>query len=271
MTPDTVETRIGTLKFVDGVPTDETTQNGLRPSRLPARRRGLPQLHPGRVDRSDAPGQRRDGRDQEQPGRHLRSAARFQSAVPHRQHRHRLLHASFSIWRRTGRPSSRFRPAAGPARSTTRSSASSSTWAAPAPTAGKGGKYLIVPADYKGDAAEGRKDGGEYFVARSPSYVNWLILRGFLVDGKPDAAVEDVPRGRQDLSAQQGGQPADDGVHQRLEGAVQHGPRQQLRVLPGARSRHPEGAARLHRSRAARPRRRASASARASRSRPTSG
>ena len=32
------------------------------------------------------------------------------------------------------------------------------------------------------------KEGGEYFVARSPSYVNWLILRGFLVDGKPDAA-----------------------------------------------------------------------------------
>jgi hypothetical protein len=26
------------------------------------------------------------------------------------------------------------------------------------------------------------------FVTRSPSYVNWLILRGFLVDGKPDAA-----------------------------------------------------------------------------------
>lgn len=30
------------------------------------------------------------------------------------------------------------------------------------------------------------KDG--YFVARSPSYVNILMLRGFLVDGKPDAA-----------------------------------------------------------------------------------
>jgi hypothetical protein len=27
-----------------------------------------------------------------------------------------------------------------------------------------------------------------YFVARSTSYVNWLILRGFLVDGSPDAA-----------------------------------------------------------------------------------
>ena len=58
----------------------------------------------------------------------------------------------------------------------------------PGPDQGKGGKYLIVPAGYKGELPKDKKDGGEYFVARSPSYVNWLILRGFLVDGKPDAA-----------------------------------------------------------------------------------
>ncbi|MDX1707135.1 MAG: DUF1254 domain-containing protein, partial [Desulfobacterales bacterium] len=29
----------------------------------------------------------------------------------------------------------------------------------------------------------------DYFVVTSPSYTNWLILRGFLVDGKPDTAV----------------------------------------------------------------------------------
>lgn len=54
---------------------------------------------------------------------------------------------------------------------------------APGPDKGKGGKYLIVPPDYKGDLP---KSG--YFVAHSPSYTNLLILRGFLVDGKPDAA-----------------------------------------------------------------------------------
>ena len=27
-----------------------------------------------------------------------------------------------------------------------------------------------------------------YFVAESTSYVNWMILRGFLVDGKPEAS-----------------------------------------------------------------------------------
>jgi len=54
---------------------------------------------------------------------------------------------------------------------------------APGPDKGKGGKYLIVPPGYKGDLPE-----SGYFVAQSPSYTNLLILRGFLVDGKPDAA-----------------------------------------------------------------------------------
>ncbi|WP_455289597.1 DUF1254 domain-containing protein [Cupriavidus necator] len=53
----------------------------------------------------------------------------------------------------------------------------------PGPDRGMGGKYLIVPDGYKGELP---KEG--YFVVRSPSYVNWMILRGFLVDGKPDAA-----------------------------------------------------------------------------------
>src|SRR6516225_6996845 len=53
------------------------------------------------------------------------------------------------------------------------------------PDKGKGGKYLIVPPGYTGVLP---KTG--YFVAHSPSYVNWLILRGFLVDGSPDAAAK---------------------------------------------------------------------------------
>jgi hypothetical protein len=59
---------------------------------------------------------------------------------------------------------------------------------APGPDAGKGGKYLIVPNSYKGELPKDVKDGGEYFIARSPSSVNWVALRGFLEDGKPDAA-----------------------------------------------------------------------------------
>ncbi len=54
----------------------------------------------------------------------------------------------------------------------------------PGPDRGKGGKYLILPPDYKEDVPEG------YFVANSTSYINWLILRGFLVDGKTDFSVK---------------------------------------------------------------------------------
>jgi hypothetical protein len=60
----------------------------------------------------------------------------------------------------------------------------------PGPDRGQGGKYLIVPADYEGDVPKDKSEGGDYFVARSPSYVNWVPLRGFLVDGKADAAVK---------------------------------------------------------------------------------
>ena len=64
----------------------------------------------------------------------------------------------------------------------------------PGPDHGAGGKYLILPPDYKGElnppvgGMEADVDGQKYFVSKSTSYVNWLILRGFLVDGKPDTA-----------------------------------------------------------------------------------
>ena len=60
---------------------------------------------------------------------------------------------------------------------------------APGPDRGQGGKYLIVPPGYEGELPEG------YFVAPSRSYINAMILRGFLVDGKPDAAAEMFSKG----------------------------------------------------------------------------
>ncbi|KAA1177223.1 DUF1254 domain-containing protein [Rhizobium tropici] len=72
---------------------------------------------------------------------------------------------------------------------------------APGLDRGKGGKYLILPPDYKGDlnppvgGMEAEVEGEKYFVSKSTSYVNWLILRGFLVDGKPDAAVASFKNG----------------------------------------------------------------------------
>lgn len=72
---------------------------------------------------------------------------------------------------------------------------------APGPDRGKGGKYLILPPDYNGDlnppvgGMEAEVDGERYFVAKSTSYVNLLILRGFLVDGKPEAATAMFEKG----------------------------------------------------------------------------
>ncbi|WP_368509100.1 DUF1254 domain-containing protein [Bradyrhizobium lupini] len=51
------------------------------------------------------------------------------------------------------------------------------TQGGPGPDRGKRGKYLIVPAGHKGALPKDKKDAGEYFIARSPSNVNWLILR----------------------------------------------------------------------------------------------
>lgn len=76
---------------------------------------------------------------------------------------------------------------------------------APGPDAKKGGTYIILPPDYKGELKP-TLNGMQYrgkdtrittmvggketkvWVAQSTSYTNWLILRGFLKDGKPDHA-----------------------------------------------------------------------------------
>lgn len=66
----------------------------------------------------------------------------------------------------------------------------------PGPDRGQGGKYLILPPDYQGDlkgaigSIPTEINGETYHVSQSTSYSNWLILRGFLVDGKPDAATK---------------------------------------------------------------------------------
>ncbi|MEJ1155169.1 DUF1254 domain-containing protein [Microbacterium marmarense] len=52
----------------------------------------------------------------------------------------------------------------------------------PGPDRGAGGNYLIVPPGYEGEIPDG------YHVSHSRSYTNLLALRGFLVDGKTDAA-----------------------------------------------------------------------------------
>jgi hypothetical protein len=52
------------------------------------------------------------------------------------------------------------------------------------PDKSKGGKFLILPPGYDGDVPEG------YYVYNTNTYGNWLIWRGFQVDGSPRPAVE---------------------------------------------------------------------------------
>jgi hypothetical protein len=54
------------------------------------------------------------------------------------------------------------------------------------PDKGKGGKYLVVPPDYKGDVPPG------YFVARSRTYNLWLMGRGFKVNGDLKPSVDGI-------------------------------------------------------------------------------
>lgn len=53
---------------------------------------------------------------------------------------------------------------------------------------GKGGKYLLLPPDYKGEVPEG------YFVAQSPTYGNFIWLRGFIYNGDTGPTVENMKK-----------------------------------------------------------------------------
>jgi len=50
---------------------------------------------------------------------------------------------------------------------------------------GKGGKYIVLPPEYKGTVPEG------YFILKSPTYRNWIFLRGSIAKGV-DTAVENI-------------------------------------------------------------------------------
>jgi hypothetical protein len=54
------------------------------------------------------------------------------------------------------------------------------------PDRGQGGKYLVLPPNYKGEIPDG------YYVVQSPTYQNIIFWRGFLENGNPKPAVESI-------------------------------------------------------------------------------
>jgi len=56
------------------------------------------------------------------------------------------------------------------------------------PDKGKGGKFLFFPPGYQSDGPDG------YYVFRSNTFGNWLLLRGFMVEGDPAPAVASIKK-----------------------------------------------------------------------------
>ncbi|MFL7891648.1 MAG: DUF1254 domain-containing protein [Anaerolineales bacterium] len=181
MTPDKVETRIGTLEFFDGFPTLETSQkvydnldflrgvetflNGVPIASLEA-------LRLGHVEMGSTNSNQMLLADELMDSNPLFLTGNTDTVYC----------SGFLDLERDGPTVVEIPQGCGPGTVNDAFFRFVVDMGAPGPDRGQGGSYLILPPEYDGKVPEG------YFVAHSPSFVNWVILRGFLVDGKPDAA-----------------------------------------------------------------------------------
>ena len=182
MTPDAVESRLGTLKFVDSVPTPETTQKlydhldflrgvetfltFIPATSLEAMRRGNVELGATRSNQAVI------------FDKLLDSNPLFLTGNTDTVYC--LVALDLEV---DGPTVVEIPPGSGPGTVNDAYFRFVEDMGGPGPDKGKGGKYLIVPPGYKGALP---KQG--YFVSRSTSYSNFIVLRGFLVDGSPDAS-----------------------------------------------------------------------------------
>lgn len=187
MTPDTVETRIGALNFVDGVPTESTTQmvydnlDFLRGVEvflnfIPAT--SIEGLRLGSVERGATGSHQALIFDQLMDANPLFLTGNTDTVYCF----------AFLDLEADGPTVVEIPPKCGPGTVNDAFFRFVIDMGGPGPDQGQGGKYLIVPPGYTGELPKDRKDGGEYFIAHSTTYVNWIALRGFLVDGKPEAS-----------------------------------------------------------------------------------
>lgn len=181
MTPDTVQTRIGTLNFFDGSPTDETVRkvydhldfmrgidvflNFIPATSMEAIRRGIAGI--GVVKSNQAV----------VFDRLMDSNSLF--LTPNTD---TVYCMAFVDLEKDGPTVIEIPPGCGPGTVNDAFFRFVTDMGIPGPDRGKGGRYLIVPDSYKGRVPEG------YIAAKSPTYVNAVFLRGFLVDGEPEAA-----------------------------------------------------------------------------------
>jgi len=203
MTPDTVETRIGTMEFYDGVPTDKTVTavydhldflrgvdvflNFIPACSIEGMRRGNASLGVENYNEVLLMDKLMD------------SAPLFLTG-----NTDTVYASSFFDLGKTGPMVLEIPEGAGPGTINDAFFRFVVDMGAPGPDRKKGGTYVILPPEYTGDiqvtpntfqdnsTTRAVINGVEkdVWVAQSRSYNNWVILRGFLVDGKPDAAAK---------------------------------------------------------------------------------
>ena len=182
MTPNDLETRVGTFKYFDGIPTEETAAaiynhldyirgvesflNGMPAASLEAIRRGQASLGAKNYNQVLIFDQLMD------------SNSLFLTG-----NTDTVYVSAFFDLRKEGPMVIELPPGTGPGTVNDAFFRFVIDTGPPGPDQGKGGKYLILPPDYvllQGEVPDG------YFVAKSTSWVNWFIARGFLKDGEPD-------------------------------------------------------------------------------------
>ncbi len=181
-TPDKVETRIGTLEFFDGLPTDETAERVYDNLDF---LRGVETFLNG-IPATSIEGLR-IGMEEELGAKNSNQVVIFDDVMDSKPlfltgNTSTVYASAFLDLEKDGPTVVEVPAGSGPGTVNDAFFRFVIDMGAPGPDRGKGGKYLILPPDYEENIPEG------YFVAQSTSYINWLILRGFLVDAKPDAA-----------------------------------------------------------------------------------
>lgn len=183
MTPDKVETRIGTLNFFDGVPSKETAELALDNlvflRGVEAFLNGVPMASIHAL----VEGYKSIGVTE---ANHMIVTDKLMDSNPLflTANTDTVYAFSFFDLEKTGPLVIEVPPGTGPGTVNDAFFRFVVDMGMPGPDRGKGGKYLILPPGYDQVEPEG------YFIARSPSYINLFVLRGFLVDGKPDEAAK---------------------------------------------------------------------------------
>ena len=185
LTPDTVETKLGTLKFFDGIP-DENAAEALFANldlnrALQALLNGMPasNFEAGRVGHI-ALGQKKANQAIIFDGL-MDSNSLFLTG-----NAGTVYFTSFLDLNRDGPTVVEIPVGTGPGIMIDSFSRNIVDMGPPGPHHGKGGKFLILPPGYDKTEFEGIVPQGVYTIAKSRSYAVWVLLRGFLKEGKPD-------------------------------------------------------------------------------------